>query len=156
MASFPQVFPPTPCAHLSPPPYAPHAPPMVFLISELDKLVNITTWSLYPRGLNHRYPMNWRLGGLKTRLGNFWEDKTLLKFPVIEPRVVGGTVLSLVTIPTELSVLVYYVIWSVLSSVCTLTNTRFLTSLQFAAKDECLYVWDTLSCAFPMQSSLLT
>jgi hypothetical protein len=26
MISFPQVSPPEPCAHLSPPPYAPHAP----------------------------------------------------------------------------------------------------------------------------------
>jgi len=25
MASFPQASPPTPCAHLYPPPYAPHA-----------------------------------------------------------------------------------------------------------------------------------
>jgi hypothetical protein len=31
MASFPQASPPTPCAHLSPPPYAPHALPTSFV-----------------------------------------------------------------------------------------------------------------------------
>jgi hypothetical protein len=31
LATFPQVSPPTPCAHLSPPPYAPHAPPISFI-----------------------------------------------------------------------------------------------------------------------------
>jgi hypothetical protein len=31
MASFPQAFPPTPCAHLYPPPYAPHALPISFV-----------------------------------------------------------------------------------------------------------------------------
>src|SRR5215469_17443073 len=30
MVSFPQVSPPEPCAHLSPPPHAPHAPPISF------------------------------------------------------------------------------------------------------------------------------
>jgi len=30
MVSFPQVSPPETCAHLSPPPYAPHAPPISF------------------------------------------------------------------------------------------------------------------------------
>src|SRR5215468_6331814 len=30
MVSFPEVYPPTPCASLSPPPYAPHAPPISF------------------------------------------------------------------------------------------------------------------------------
>ena len=30
MGSFPQVSPLEPCAHLSPPPYAPHAPPISF------------------------------------------------------------------------------------------------------------------------------
>jgi hypothetical protein len=30
MAFIPQVFPPTPCAYLSSPPYAPHAPPISF------------------------------------------------------------------------------------------------------------------------------
>ena len=30
MVSFPQVFPPEPYAHLSPPPYVPHAPPISF------------------------------------------------------------------------------------------------------------------------------
>ena len=30
MVSFPQVSQPEPCAHLSPPPYAPHAPPISF------------------------------------------------------------------------------------------------------------------------------
>src|SRR5215510_3098902 len=33
MASFPQVSPPTPCAPLSPPPYAPHAPPISFFLT---------------------------------------------------------------------------------------------------------------------------
>ena len=32
MVSFPQVSPPEPCAHLSPPPYAPHAPPISFFL----------------------------------------------------------------------------------------------------------------------------
>jgi hypothetical protein len=32
MVSFPQASPPTPCAHLSPPPYAPHAQPISFLM----------------------------------------------------------------------------------------------------------------------------
>src|SRR5215470_5966792 len=31
MASFPQASPPTPCAHLYPPPYAPHALPISFV-----------------------------------------------------------------------------------------------------------------------------
>src|SRR5215475_7640913 len=31
MASFPQASPPTPCVHLYPPPYAPHAPPISFV-----------------------------------------------------------------------------------------------------------------------------
>jgi hypothetical protein len=31
MASFPQASPPTTCAHLSPPPYAPHALPISFV-----------------------------------------------------------------------------------------------------------------------------
>src|SRR5215510_9861441 len=31
MVSFPPVSPPEPCAHLSPPPYAPHAPPISFV-----------------------------------------------------------------------------------------------------------------------------
>src|SRR5215469_1961435 len=30
VVSFPQVSPPEPCAHLSPPPYVPHAPPISF------------------------------------------------------------------------------------------------------------------------------
>jgi hypothetical protein len=30
MVSFPQASPPEPCAHLSHPPYAPHAPPISF------------------------------------------------------------------------------------------------------------------------------
>ena len=30
MVSFPQVSQPEPCAHLSPPPYTPHAPPISF------------------------------------------------------------------------------------------------------------------------------
>jgi hypothetical protein len=32
MVSFPQASPPTPCAHLSPPPYAPHAQPSLAVI----------------------------------------------------------------------------------------------------------------------------
>jgi hypothetical protein len=32
MASFPQVSPPTPCAHLYPPPYVPHALPISFIL----------------------------------------------------------------------------------------------------------------------------
>jgi hypothetical protein len=32
MASFPQASPPTPCAHLYPPPYAPHALPISFVL----------------------------------------------------------------------------------------------------------------------------
>ena len=31
MASFPQASPPTPCAHLYPPPYTPHALPISFV-----------------------------------------------------------------------------------------------------------------------------
>jgi hypothetical protein len=31
IASFPQASPPTPCAHLYPPPYAPHALPILFV-----------------------------------------------------------------------------------------------------------------------------
>ena len=31
MASFPQASPPTPCAHIYPPPYAPHALPISFV-----------------------------------------------------------------------------------------------------------------------------
>ena len=59
--------------------------------------------------------------------------ENLSQLPGIEPRVVGGTVPSLVTIPTELSVLVYYVTGSGLSSVLTRTNLLFLSSLQSAA-----------------------
>jgi len=33
MVSFPQVFQSEPCAHLSPPPYAPHAPPIYLVLS---------------------------------------------------------------------------------------------------------------------------
>jgi hypothetical protein len=32
MVSFPQASPPTPCAHLSPLPYAPHAQPISFFL----------------------------------------------------------------------------------------------------------------------------
>ena len=36
MAPFPQVSPLEPCAHLSPPPYAPHAPPISFFSIYFD------------------------------------------------------------------------------------------------------------------------
>lgn len=48
-------------------------------------------------------------------------------------QVVGGIVPSLATIPTELSVLVYYVIGSGLSSVFTRNNIPFVSSLQSEA-----------------------
>jgi hypothetical protein len=46
MASFPQSSPPTPCAHLYPPPYAPHAPPISFfsILPPAQPLVQKKTW----------------------------------------------------------------------------------------------------------------
>jgi hypothetical protein len=38
MVSFPQVSPPEPCAHLSPPPYAPRVPP-ISLISDVTTTI---------------------------------------------------------------------------------------------------------------------
>jgi hypothetical protein len=37
MASFPQASPPTPCAHLCPPPYLPHAQKFVALLCHIPE-----------------------------------------------------------------------------------------------------------------------
>ena len=72
--------------------------------------------------------MNWKLGGHQTLCGRFGEQKTILEIPGIETRTLGRPGLSLITIPTELSVLFYDVIGGGLYSVCIRTNMRFLTS----------------------------
>ena len=48
MVSFPPVSPPEPCAHLSPPPYAPHAPPISFF-SIIDGGICLLDFRLPPR-----------------------------------------------------------------------------------------------------------
>jgi len=49
MASFPQVSPPTPCAHLYPPPYAPHALPISVFTSRIINCRIIFRCSIFVR-----------------------------------------------------------------------------------------------------------
>jgi len=67
MASFPQVSPLEPCAHLSPPPYEPHAPPISFF-SILSPAQPENTQ--HPRKTDIHAP-----DGLRRIMNTKWTDK---------------------------------------------------------------------------------
>jgi hypothetical protein len=66
-------------------------------------VVSFTTLPLYPRGNSPRYSFDRRLGGLKSQSGCWREEKNLLPIPGTEPRLLGLSARSLVSITTELS-----------------------------------------------------
>jgi hypothetical protein len=65
------------------------------LTSALNEVVSFTPRPPYPKGQNHRYPLNRRLGESKGRSGRFGEDTNVL--------LLGRPARSLVTIRTEVS-----------------------------------------------------
>jgi hypothetical protein len=69
--SFPQVFPPTPCAHLSPPPYTQHAP----TISFFSILPPAQYWVRNTASTNHCSPNSFKT--LKKLRQQFSSDSTV-------------------------------------------------------------------------------
>jgi hypothetical protein len=52
-------------------------------------VVSVTSWPIYPRGKNHRYPLDRRLGGPQSRSGRCEEEKNLAPIgnqtPAVQP-----------------------------------------------------------------------
>jgi hypothetical protein len=88
MASFPQASPPTPCAHLYPPPYAPHALPISFV-----SILPPTQYWVRSTGFAHRfryfvYPKSDIKHGSQWRLGS----TTLFLWVAVYPLIIWSAI----------------------------------------------------------------
>jgi hypothetical protein len=88
----------------------------LFSTSALDGggwVVSFTPLTLLPRWHSRHYPLERRLGEPQTRSGRYGDEKNPLTLPEIEPRLLGRSVRSLVSIPTELYWLrIYFILYS--------------------------------------------
>jgi hypothetical protein len=64
-------------------------PHFLYLGTSWRWVVSFTPRSLYPRGKSLRYPLDRRLGGLKSRSGRLGEEKIIVTLPGLELRPLG-------------------------------------------------------------------